>query len=582
MLVGLLATGCKPWEKPKQSIVLILVEGLGSNDGLCSENQDLERLHHLQETCGRWSRYLQVFAPSTLTQPTLTSLMSSQSPSLHGVLHNGAVGLSNNVQTLAEVALENRYRTGFFSGGLPILNKFGIGQGYEVFNLHKKGEFFEFRPAQQTLAKALNWIDDEVGKGALFATFYLPDRLNQKKVTTDDFGEERSLGKASHLLEINESLNEFIGELKKRNRWRQTHLVVLGVSGSRYGVSLAAKNQLSQEALHVSAQYLSPQRSQEPFSINSLMSHQHFYPKIRDLFIGKKWNRGHRSGHMANKFVETRSDWEAWRRLDDGPRYGLVSERYFLFFGDRSFEILDRIQANAKPVALDSPELSSISEGYASSLNEESLDPCFADILFQRPFLNPQCQRRQAGGINQGLKALVDRYWAPMSDDEDLVEKMSRHTEIVRDTWLGGWLEQFYYRKEKWSELYKLSQLTRRPALAFVAAKRLGQPTALAEGCLSYFSDLQQSISQYYQKCEDASLLKVIEGIGKLKKGERPGKRFQLEVKRLRSVRQAKNRNFEMGFINDTAQTFDYSLTRAELYFLLPSHQRFRKYLENP
>ena len=149
--------GCSPFKKNQNSLLLLLIEGLGEQDFFCSDRKSMENLPHLQELCPELVRFTHVFSPSIMTQTNISSLYSGKEPSVHGVIHNGPRALSGQFQTLAESALANSYRTSMISGGLPYLNNAGLSQGYEYYNdSYSGGGKSYFRPIQKRIN--IQWI----------------------------------------------------------------------------------------------------------------------------------------------------------------------------------------------------------------------------------------------------------------------------------------------------------------------------------------------------------------------------------------------------------------------------------------
>jgi hypothetical protein len=187
---------CSPFSSNNSSTVLILLESFSEQDYLCSEPQKIEEWSSLQEVCGEWIRMTHAYTASDLTQTNVSSLLSGLPASQHRVFHNGAQGLSRRFQTLAEKAINTKMRTGFFSGGLPLVNKFGVSQGYETFSQSLEGKRPRlFRTFEETVHRALRWLDEEVGGAPFFMTLYGPDLLFRNRSVTDDLGREQPLNR---------------------------------------------------------------------------------------------------------------------------------------------------------------------------------------------------------------------------------------------------------------------------------------------------------------------------------------------------------------------------------------------------
>lgn len=68
------------------------------------------------------------------TLPSHISLLTGLLPPIHGVQDNGGFYLDNKIVTLAEVLKERGYKTGAFVGAFPLDSRFGLSQGFDVYD----------------------------------------------------------------------------------------------------------------------------------------------------------------------------------------------------------------------------------------------------------------------------------------------------------------------------------------------------------------------------------------------------------------------------------------------------------------
>ena len=71
-------------------------------------------------------------APFTL--PSHVSLMTGLIPPVHGVQDNGGFYLNGKIVTLAELLKAQGYNTGAFVGAFPLDSRFGLNQGFDVYD----------------------------------------------------------------------------------------------------------------------------------------------------------------------------------------------------------------------------------------------------------------------------------------------------------------------------------------------------------------------------------------------------------------------------------------------------------------
>jgi arylsulfatase A-like enzyme len=95
-----------------------------------------------------------------LTLPSHTSILTSTYPIYHGVRNNHNYRAGSSLVTLAEVLNEHGYRTGAFISSFVLENRFGLDQGFEVYN-HNFNNLYvlNYRFFQNTaLSDILYWL----------------------------------------------------------------------------------------------------------------------------------------------------------------------------------------------------------------------------------------------------------------------------------------------------------------------------------------------------------------------------------------------------------------------------------------
>jgi len=112
-------------------------------------------------------RFANVSSPVPLTLPAHTSLLSGLLPPHHGLRNNGLGALPAGTGTLASLLAGQGYRTGAFVGAFVLDRRFGLNQGFEVYDDEiprdpRAGVSLEAeRPGRDVVDRALAWLGKE-------------------------------------------------------------------------------------------------------------------------------------------------------------------------------------------------------------------------------------------------------------------------------------------------------------------------------------------------------------------------------------------------------------------------------------
>ena len=110
--------------------------------------------------------FSQAATPAPLTLPAHSSIMTGFYPTYHGVRLNGTTALSQTQTTLAEAFAQHGYQTGAFVGAFVLDGRWGLNQGFGVYDDQfdlKKFKHIDLaavqRPANEVIDAALHWLD---------------------------------------------------------------------------------------------------------------------------------------------------------------------------------------------------------------------------------------------------------------------------------------------------------------------------------------------------------------------------------------------------------------------------------------
>lgn len=101
-----------------------------------------------------------------LTLPSHTTILTGLYPPHHGIRNNGTFRLDDSFVTLPETLKENGYDTAAFIGCFVLDERFGLNQGFDVYNFEVTPEGnqpsnanFNDRPAAAVTDAAIDWLE---------------------------------------------------------------------------------------------------------------------------------------------------------------------------------------------------------------------------------------------------------------------------------------------------------------------------------------------------------------------------------------------------------------------------------------
>jgi tetratricopeptide (TPR) repeat protein len=225
--------------------------------------------------------FTQVNTQIPLTLPAHVSLLTSTHPFVNGVEDNGQQ-LADKAVTLATVLKARGYRTAAFVGGFVLDGRFGLGQGFDVYDSPFNGKRQAGkdpgdvkRPAEEVVGSALAWLDQN-GNQPLFLFLHLYDlhtpyeRVPELRARFHGSDYDIELGY------IDEQLGRFWEFLNRRELLKNALVVFLSDHGESLGDHGESTHGyfIYQSTLHVpliihwpATQSPHPKRIEEPVSL---------------------------------------------------------------------------------------------------------------------------------------------------------------------------------------------------------------------------------------------------------------------------------------------------------------------------
>ena len=515
----ILVSSCNFRVPPEKSIIVILVENLGFNSFTCSEGVDQETDLGFRTFCDEAVRFTHAYTPSTMSQATLASLITGRYPFEHGVRHNGADALSAKIETVPELAVRKKYRTSFFSGGAPIWRKSGLAQGFEYFDDNLQPALNRvYRPASEVVQLFLKWQASEAPHGQFLSFLFLSDLQFIDEPTTNEIGELRESSFESQLDEVRESIAKLIRELKRRQMWDSSYVVLAGLNAAaseqRRGETRAIS--LSSESTRVALMMKPARRGRDgPFNwkIDANVSLVDVGATLADL-LGRKVQvykseapvaevvslktvlQGPEPDWAEDRLVLSETAWAQWRKI--GSTRFAVRKGPDLLVQDKQNQLYDTLtdSLESAPIPSYDPQSHSVRRELAR----------FLETIQSSPWQPPS--RDEIAKFE-----LARELWRHRTPSQDTLLKLKAlATKYPNDIELTGWRAVWALRLANWRELKSIAEKAdHEPVWAYVAARNLGEKTALpSDPCLAFLRVMRSASWHLDKNCNNDGLADLI------------------------------------------------------------------------
>jgi|GEM_PF-604393 len=526
ILVGLSLSSCtiKAIEKP--SVLVIMIENLGFSSFSCTDGIDQDSEIGFRSFCEESVRFTHAFTPSTMSQATVASILTGRYPFEHGLRNNGSQALSARLETIAEKAVQQHYRTSFFSGGPPIWRKSGLGQGFETFDDNVIPNLSHlYRPAHELVPLFLRWQGSEPTHAPFMSFLYLADLQFVDDPVTNELGELRESSLESQLDEVRESLGRLVLELKRRKQWDNTYVVLVGLNGASPETKLKEPRPLSlfSDATRVTLMIKPARRGRDgPFNwkIDSNVTLTDVGATLFEILNRPLQPATSSSSELAysvslmsvlrgpepdwaeDRKVISETAWGEWR--GESPIRFAVRKGSDLLIQDHRDRLYDTL--------IDAREQQPISpQDKRMAASREEL----SDFLYS---INPSVWEPPSIALTEKLE-LARELWRNRTPGVDVLARLrALSAKYPDDAELTGWRAIWALRMADWKELraisLKLKEANFKEAAVwhFVAEKNLGEKPALPnEACLNFLSKSKAAEWKLSKSCRVDSLANLIE-----------------------------------------------------------------------
>jgi len=230
-------------------------------------------------------------AHNPMTLPSHANILLGATPLYHGVHDNSTFIVAEDFLTLAEYLKSNGYSTSAFIGAFPLDSRFGLPQGFDVYDDHYPSvSSYEFgyseRKAGKVIQSAISWLEKQNSRWFCWVHLwdphspYMPPEPFKSKFSEDPYSGEMAY--------VDSELKEIFDYVGSNNLTKNTVIILTG----DHGESLGEHGELTHSYFAYNSTIWVPLIIAGPgikaHRINEYVCHVDIFPTVCDILELKK------------------------------------------------------------------------------------------------------------------------------------------------------------------------------------------------------------------------------------------------------------------------------------------------------
>jgi arylsulfatase A-like enzyme/Flp pilus assembly protein TadD len=219
------------------NVLLITIDTLRADrvSGMSGKHLPTPNMDRLAE---RGVVFMRAFAHNPTTLPSHANILLGLLPLSHGVRENANFIVRQEFLTLAEHLKNQGYVTAAFIGGFPLASRFGLAQGFDIYDEnYETGKFIKFsageRKAEAVIDPALKWLDEQNSPWFLWIHCYDPhDPYEPPDPFRTRYADNLYDGEVAY---VDHELGKILVHLGKKDLFDRTLIVFTGDHGESLG-----------------------------------------------------------------------------------------------------------------------------------------------------------------------------------------------------------------------------------------------------------------------------------------------------------------------------------------------------------
>jgi arylsulfatase A-like enzyme/Flp pilus assembly protein TadD len=193
---------------------------------------------HIKKLAAKGFVFDRAFAHNPSTLPSHANILLGTTSLVHGVHDNAKFRVADDFLTLAEYLKGNGYSTGAFIGAFPLDSRFGLSQGFDVYDeSYYTGSSTAFLPperkAEDVIEAALDWIVMQRSNWFCFIHLWDPHSVySPPEPFLSEFKDDPYSGEVAY---VDSEFGKLFDFLERRDFFENTFIVLTGDHGESLG-----------------------------------------------------------------------------------------------------------------------------------------------------------------------------------------------------------------------------------------------------------------------------------------------------------------------------------------------------------
>jgi arylsulfatase A-like enzyme/Flp pilus assembly protein TadD len=224
--------------KRKQlNVLLITIDTLRPDRLSCYSDEHLQT-PQIDSLAEKGALFLKAFAHTPTTLPSHTNILLGTTPLYHGVHDNQNFIVRDEFLTLAEHLKNSGYATGAFVGAFPLDSRFGLTQGFDVYDDNygsKNYQEFSYveRPAEVVVRRAMDWLGNQTKSWFLWIHCFDPhQQYDPPEPFKTEYKDAPYNGEVAY---VDHELGKLLTYLRKHRLEENTLIIFTGDHGESLG-----------------------------------------------------------------------------------------------------------------------------------------------------------------------------------------------------------------------------------------------------------------------------------------------------------------------------------------------------------